>query len=42
VLLSYDETWRELLISYDDSWDDNKKIHKAKGCIIEAADFPFK
>ena len=40
VLLSYDETWRNLLTSYDDSWDDETKTYKGNCCIVEASDFP--
>ena len=40
VLLSYNETWRNLLTSYDESWDDEKKIYKGKGCIVGADNFP--
>ena len=41
VLLSYDETWRDLLCSYDESWDDEKKTYRGKGCIVDANHFPF-
>jgi len=42
VLLSYDETWRNLLLSYDESWDDEKKTYRGKSCIVDANHFPFK
>ena len=35
VLLSYDETWKKLLIHYDKPWDDGKKTYEGKGCIVD-------
>ena len=35
MLLSYDETWKKLLIHYDGTWDDDKKMYKGKGCIVD-------
>ena len=40
MLLSYDETWRNLLIHYDDTWDDEKKTYQGKGCIVRGDKFP--